>query len=369
MLRRRFLTTSAGLSAGFGLAPLSSAFAQDRSFDPQPGTWHAYDLTTRVEIARVAGPTRVWVPVPSVNDSYQQAFDTQWRGNASKMQLVSDGKYGASMLYAEFPASQQQPVLEVTTRVRTQNRATVWKRRDASLRLDSEDAFFWTRPTDLIPTDGIVRDTARRITRGQTGEVQKVRAIYDWVVANTYRDLKVAGCGIGDIKAMLVSGNMGGKCADINALFVGLVRSIGIPARDIYGIRVAPSSFGYKQLGASQDVSKAQHCRAEAYLTGYGWTAMDPADVGKVMRLETADWIKDSSNPIVRPVKAALFGGWEGNWVGYNWAHDVSLPGSNGSRIGFCMYPQAENDKGRFDSLDPASFRYSIHSAPAALEA
>ena len=59
------------------------------------------------------------------------------------------------------------------------------------------------------------------------------------------------GCGVGDIKAMLETGNFGGKCADLNALFVGLCRSVGIPARDIYGVRVAPSAFGYRELGGN----------------------------------------------------------------------------------------------------------------------
>jgi transglutaminase-like putative cysteine protease len=34
---------------------------------------------------------------------------------------------------------------------------------------------------------------------------------------------------------MLESGDMGGKCADINALYVGLARSVGLPARHVYG--------------------------------------------------------------------------------------------------------------------------------------
>ncbi|MEO6320059.1 MAG: hypothetical protein ABIR56_05310, partial [Polaromonas sp.] len=65
----------------------------------------------------------------------------------------------------------------------------------------------------------------------------------------------------------------------------------------------------------------ALHCRFEAYLKGYGWVAMDPADAAKVMRLETADWIKNTTNPVVAPVNKALFGGWEGNWMAYNTAH------------------------------------------------
>jgi len=104
-------------------------------------------------------------------------------------------------------------------------------------------------------------------------------------------------------------------------------------ARDVYGIRVAKSAFGYKELGAgTPDITRAQHCRAEVWLAGRGWVAMDPADVGKVMRLETADWIKTTDHPVVTPVYRALFGGWEGNWMGYNVAHDVAQPGLAHSR-------------------------------------
>ena len=57
------------------------------------------------------------------------------------------------------------------------------------------------------------------------------------------RDPKVRGCGVGDIRPMLETGDLGGKCADINALFVGLVKASGVPARDVYGIRVGPSEL------------------------------------------------------------------------------------------------------------------------------
>jgi transglutaminase-like putative cysteine protease len=217
------------------------------------------------------------------------------------------------------------------------------------------------QPTELMPLDGIVRKTAADATRGLRSPGDKVRALYEWVVANTHREPKVRGCGTGDIRAMLETGNLSGKCADINALFVGLCRAAFVPARDVYGIRVAPSAFGYRELGAnSPDVTKAQHCRAEVWLEGHGWTAMDPADVGKVMRQEAPDWVKDPRHPLVAPVHRALYGGWEGNWVAYNVAHDVALPGSRHARVGFLMYPQAETRGERVDSLDPETFRYTI---------
>ena len=83
---------------------------------------------------------------------------------------------------------------------------------------------------------------------------------------------------------MLETGNLGGKCADLNALFVGLARAVGIPARDVYGMRVVPSQWGYKSLGAgSSDITRAQHCRAEFHTAALGWVPVDPADVRKVV--------------------------------------------------------------------------------------
>ena len=181
------------------------------------------------------------------------------------------------------------------------------------------------------------------------------------MVANAYREPKVRGCGEGDIKTMLETGNLGGKCADLNALFVGLCRAVGVPARDVYGIRLAPSAFGYRELGGNPTSLKgAQHCRAEVYLQARGWTAMDPADVAKVMRQEKPEWIKSVSNPLISPVFQGLYGAWEGNWMAYNTAHDVKLPGAQEGELGFFMYPVAENADGRFDSYAPDDFKYQI---------
>ena len=65
-----------------------------------------------------------------------------------------------------------------------------------------------------MPTDGIVRQTALAATRGASTDIDKARALYDWVVQNAWREPQVRGCGEGDIKTMLETGNLGGKCAD-----------------------------------------------------------------------------------------------------------------------------------------------------------
>jgi transglutaminase-like putative cysteine protease len=162
------------------------------------------------------------------------------------------------------------------------------------------------RGHELIPTDGIVLDTSMTIVKGQNGEVAKARAIYEWIVDNTFRDPKVKGCGLGDVKTMLETRYLGGKCADLNALYVGLARAAGLPARDVYGARCADSAE-FKSLGKSGDISKAQHCRAEVFLTGYGWVPVDPADVRKVVLEEKAGGIA-LTDPQALKARGKLFG-------------------------------------------------------------
>ncbi len=156
---------------------------------------------------------------------------------------------------------------------------------------------------------------------------------------------------------MLESKDLGGKCADLNALYVGLARAAGLPARNVYGIRVSKSELGYKSLGvASENITKAQYCRAEVYIATYGWLPVDPADVRKVVLEEP------ENRTLHGKARTRLFGSWEMNWIAYNFAHDVALPGSTGSPVGFLMYPQAETGKGRLDSLNPDNFYYKITS-------
>jgi transglutaminase-like putative cysteine protease len=218
------------------------------------------------------------------------------------------------------------------------------------------------RATKFLPTDGIVKETAAQITKSAATDLDKARAIYDWIVENTYRNPKTRGCGLGDIRFMLESRDLGGKCADLNALYVGLARAAGLPARDVYGIRTAKSDLGYKSLGAtSEHITKAQHCRAEVYLTDYGWVPVDPADVRKVM-LEEPPGNRPPDDSMVTSARGRLFGSWEMNWMAYNFGHDVLLTGSGGAALPFLMYVQAETGGQRLDCLDPDNFRYEITS-------
>ncbi|OGA59841.1 MAG: transglutaminase [Betaproteobacteria bacterium RIFCSPLOWO2_12_FULL_67_28] len=359
MDRRAFLKMSA-VAAAAGSLPWRDAVAS-------VGDWRSYEITTKVTILKPRGGARAWIPLPMTDDTpWQTALGNSWSGNSAKAQIHSDGKYGAAILAAEWRDGESAPLIEVTSRCMTRDRATDFTRPDPKAeKLSAAEVAFYTAPTEWIPTDGIVRDTARDIVKGTRGDIERARAIYEWVVDNTFRDPKTRGCGWGDIKTMLETRNYGGKCGDLNAMFVGLARSAGLPARDVYGIRVAPSVHGYKSLGAGAPViSRAQHCRAEFFAPGFGWVPVDPADVRKVVLEEPPANLKIDDSRVVAARKR-LFGGWEMNWLAYNMAHDVALPGSavKAPKLPYLMYVNGETGGERLDPLEPDSFRYEIRTS------
>jgi transglutaminase-like putative cysteine protease len=357
MDRRDFLRLTGIASTAIMYPTLAPpAFAQATGADK----WRIFEVTTRVEVLKPSGVTRVWIPTPLSQDTaYHKTLGNSFQAEGGTSAIMAESKYGAGMVWAEWPEG-VKPVLTHTSRFATRDIAVDLSKPGTAKPEDRATLAKYTQATELLPTDGIVKKTSAEIVKGKRGDLEKARAIYEWVVDNTYRDPKTRGCGIGDIRFMLENKALGGKCADLNALFVALARAEGIPARDVYGIRVADSALGYKSLGRSGDITKAQHCRAEFYAAGYGWIPVDPADVRKVILEEGGG--KPVDDPMVVAARKRLFGSWEMNWLAYNTAHDLTLPNSTRGKIGFLMYQQSETVEGRLDSLDPENFKYTITS-------
>jgi len=361
MHRRDFLTaTSSGIAVA--LAGTGTVRAVDFPMPPLvQSPWRTFEVVTDVELWPQDLPARLWLPLPLYHDTdYQRTLDIAWAGNATATGIYRDPKFGAPAYFAEWSDSAAAPKLQVTKRIATRNRSVDLSNSGAVHAPDREELELYLQPTTHIPTDGIVRATAQRILPiASRTPLDRARAIYEWIVENTYRDPKVIGCGTGDIRFMLESGNLGGKCADLNALFVGLARSVGIPARDLYGVRVADSAT-WKSLGKSGDITRAQHCRAEFYDERFGWIPVDPADVRKVVLEEEKDRLLQLDDPRVKLARQALFGRWEMNWIAFNTAGDTRLSPSTTKPLGHFMYPYAEGARGILDYYDPQNFQYRM---------
>ena len=246
------------------------------------------------------------------------------RGHGASVER--DEKYDAGFVYAEWPAAEKAPVLEIVEPVL---HPRPLRRRDEAAgaapprRTRPSCGSTWRRPT-LMPTDGIVLDTSRRSSRAQATDLDKARAIYEWIVDNTFRDPKVQG--------------LRPRRHQDHARDALPRRQVRRPQRALRraGPRGRPARprrlrrprartrRSSRASARSGDISKAQHCRAEVFLTDYGWVPVDPADVRKVVLEETAGGWSSTTRSCEGARK--LFGGWEMNWIAYNYAHDLKLP-------------------------------------------
>lgn len=352
MERRTFLSSAAGATAAAALGTFLPSRGDAADVAKSSSSARLFEVTTTVDMAQPEAGMQLWLPLFQ-SAGYQKLIGVSWESDAA-VQIDRDPVFGAGVLHARWANGDAPQKINLAQRVATWDRAPS----DASLPVTSAEREFWTRPSGNIPTNGIVRQTARQIVGNIKDPKAQVRAIYDWVVATTWRDPTTAGCGTGDIAAMLRDKRYGGKCVDINSLMVGLCRAVGIPAREIYGVRVATSSK-FKSLGRSGDVTGGQHCRAEVYLDEAGWFPVDPADVRKAVLEEKLP----VDNPQIVQLAKELFGSWEGNWAGYNSASGIKLAGATRpSNFKFLMYPCAMSDKDTRNCLDAKQFAYKIAS-------
>lgn len=307
------------LSLLFIFIPLLS-FAKER----QGEVTLQFNLNAPVDAKNV----RLWIPYP-VSDENQDIWDIKISGNFSSSGVYREGKNGIMSLYAEWGIPSKDRTLTYTFKVK---RKEVVKKDfpKKELPFSKEEFKEYLKATSLGPTTGKVKEYADKITKGKKTNIEKARAIYEWIVYNMHRDPNIKGCGLGEVDKLLVS--MGGKCGDIHSVFVSLSRSAGVPAREIYGIRMAKGKEG--------DITKAQHCWAEFYMPGYGWVPVDPSDVLKAM-LEK----KTTDRNQVKDLISYFFGAVDENRIAYHTGRDITLnPPQKGGKLNYFMYPYAEAD-------------------------
>lgn len=319
-----------------------------------PSEWRTYEITTTVNLKQRNGRNRLWLPLPLNQDTlYQRTLGHAWEGNPqnSGMRRLPDGDL--EVFQSEWHDGSDGK-LQLKTLVTTADRhfdvtkRTIAPEREDILRRNLQSS-------KLIPNEGLSYQLGERILGRIKDPVAQAKAIYEWVVDNAIYDPSLAGCGTGDVRGQLIRGEYGGRSADINGLFVAICRSIGIPARCVYGLRVAPSRL-FRSLGlASDDATRHQHVRAEFYVPGYGWIPVDPSDVLRAIAMEGLSG-RDSK---LLSLKKILFGVWEMNWIAYNVGTDVTLPGQNSSQP-FMLLPLLESGHGRTDGTDPEAIQYRI---------
>lgn len=290
-----------------------------------------------------AQDVKMWFPYPT-SDLNQNIENLQFSGNYSTFTLSREPLSGALYLYTQWRGPHKERRLTVTFDATARERK-VAKLVEKGSQIPPEVAKYVQSEFWIPSDDKKVKALARQITSGKKGILPKARAVYDWVVDNTRRDPNVPGCGVGNVQATLSSRS--GKCADISTLFVALARAAGVPAREVFGLRLG-------RPGQS-DISNGHHCWAEFYLPGTGWVPVDPADVRKVMLEKKIDLAA------AKPYREYYFGAVdEYRIVLQKGGRGIAFSEGNREQVNYFMYPYAEVEGKALDYCRPEAFSYTV---------
>jgi transglutaminase-like putative cysteine protease len=274
-----------------------------------------------------ASKVRVWLPYP-VSDAYQEIKRVSVTAPKAST-IYTEPTYGNSILYLETERP-KQGALEVAAKfiVKRRENAQAEFRRTSMTTSHVRDARIdrWLKPDRLVPLDERIRGLAQEVTYGAKTDIEKVRKIYEFVLDSMSYDKSGTGWGNGDIYWACDAKR--GNCTDFHALFIGLARAVGIPAKFAIG-------FPIPQDRPSGEVS-GYHCWSEFYLQGYGWIPVDASEAKK--------------NP---GQKEYFFGNVDASRVQLTVGRDITLvPRQDGQPLNFFVYPYVEVDGKPFADIE-----------------
>ena len=168
-------------------------------------------------------------------------------------------------------------------------------------------------PNNLIPVDGQIKKESKKVTLNAKSDMDRVRAIYDHIVKTVTYDKSGTGWGRGD--ALYACNVRAGNCTDFHSLFIGMCRSIDIPARFIIG-------FPLPEKEIEGEIS-GYHCWAEFFINEVGWIPVDASEA-----------FKHSER------KNFFFGNLDYNRIQFTIGRDIELQNNNIThKLNYFIYP------------------------------
>lgn len=259
-----------------------------RLTDPPPPPWREHEIAADVSLPYCETATTLWLPLPIDHDSgWQRGLELSWSGNFTRAGIVRDAMTDLALFRAEWAAG-KTPQIQVVSKIAVRDRQfDVTRRGQAGERDEVLRRFLRPAP------DNAVRDFAEHIIGRIREPMPQARAIYDWLLEKGADDSEVER-----LKALLGITEQAGEA--LPRIFVGLCRSLEIPARIVCGLRL--------------EANATAHCRAEYYAPYYGWIPVDPAD---------------AANTHNESLRKRMFGYWEMNWVALSRGAEQAPTNSN----------------------------------------
>src|SRR6267378_8599448 len=234
-----------------------------------------------VFFAADAKTSRIWIPLPQSNVS--QAISGLKIESPFAFATRHDSEYGNSYVYLEIPAAKAAAATEVrvTFQVARQEHVVALGgnpgvtnaegRNGAQAAANAGELKRFLEPDRRVPLAGTIAELSAEQTNGIQDPLAKARAIYDYVIATMRYDKSGTGWGNGD--AVWACTAKRGNCTDFHSLFIGMMRSAGIPARFEIGFPLPADQHDGAVPG--------YHCWAQFYVQPYGWIPVDASEAWK----------------------------------------------------------------------------------------
>jgi transglutaminase-like putative cysteine protease len=310
LMKRSFLVTIGTL--------LLAALATSSETAPQRARRFEFRYTGKVDaIPPGASRLEIWLPYPQ-SDEHQQVKNVHLAAPVP-FEVATDPASGNRMAHLAIDKPQGPVEIGLTFVV---ERAE-YVRKDfppagGERPAYPRDVARWLEPDRLVPLDARIRKLAAEVTAGRKTDLEKVRAIYDYVVQTMSYDKSGTGWGNGDIYWACDAKR--GNCTDFHALFIGLARAVGVPAKFEIGFPLPPER--------GQGEVAGYHCWAEFYLRGYGWVPVDASEAKK--HLDRKEY---------------FFGALDEDRVQLTVGRDLTLaPRQAGAPLNYFVYPYVEVD-------------------------
>jgi len=282
-------------------------------------------FTYKVKLENVPhGELKLWIPVPQSNG--EQTVRLARMSAPVPLEPEKEGEYGNSLLFGSIKAPARELEIELQYDVTRIEKIGNLAGSATFAPASREELDRFLKPDRLVPISDRIRKLAAEVTAGKATPLAKARAIYDYTVENLSYDKSGAGWGRGDIN--YACDLKRGNCTDFHALFIGLCRASGIPARFIIGFPIPE--------GKREGSVGGYHCWAEFYLEGKGWIPVDVSEASKI-----------------KAKREYYFGKLCENRVEFTLGRDILLkPTQQGEKLNYFIYPYAELDGKPYDKME-----------------
>lgn len=276
-------------------------------------------ITKIVNIPKNTKKVSIWLPYPTSNE-HQEITLLQFQA-PYPVHIFKENKYGNSILYLSVsnPRNRSLKVRMKFKVIRYEHIRHDFNQACMRTGNDTDDNIkVWLQSDRLVPINTHIKKLAEKVVKGKTTDLEKARAIYDYIVDDFTYNKSGTGWGLGD--AISMCNIKRGNCTDFHSVFIGFCRAIGIPAKFVIGFPL-PEERGRHRIDG-------YHCWAEFYLKGCGWLPVDISEANK------------------KPAKKDYyFGSLDESRIQFTTGRDIVLnPPQAGRPLNYFIYPYGEAD-------------------------